>query len=413
MGDQSKKRVWTIGKHSGTQDFSSTPATLRQLMPLNAPVRLSPARRMLPRTAIRSDGKRPVPHVGIKDVGMTLPLEFILRGPSGSTGAAIVSATATELGDLFDTCLGAAVDPAGAADTVTGGNGATPNLTVTSGAGTANGMVVGFLVDGSAVPVIRQIVSGGGTGTLVLDRDFSGTPTNGGTLYRGPRWIVQPSVHELAHCYLRGEADNRMRQFYGCMSKVGIKLPVGDRATAMFDFSFTDVDDAAEANPTYTGPTAGNGVVTNNNRLYLGDDPIMALDIELDYGGTMVPRIANSGPHDRQGYTVQRAGDNPVPVVKFKAYAGTNSTLGEIADSTGNVRANYLQGWDKSAGEEARSFDLAVQAGNVFGGIFYARAPVGVFTKCEEIEIDGQDGYDCEVSCFDPSSGAPLDLSLL
>lgn len=413
MSDQTKKRVWTIGRHSNTQDFSSTPGTLRQLMPCGGPVHLSPARRMLNRTAIRSDGKHPVPHVGVKDLGKTIPLEFYLRGPSGNSGGAITSATATEVGDILDTGLGAATDPSGAATTVTGGNGATPNVTVTSGTNVANGVVIAFAVDGSSLLIVRQVVSGGGTGTLVLDRTFSGTPTNGGTLYRGPNWSVSSSTHELTHSYLRGEADNRMRQFYGCMPKLGIDYATGDRAKLMADFQWTDVDDSAELNPTYTGPTAGNAVVTSGVQLYIGNDTFMALDLKVDFGGNVVARKANSGPHGVQGYTVQRAGDNPMPTITGKLYAGTNSTLGEVADSANTFRNNYAQGWNLSAGEAATSWDVALQAGNVVGGIAYQRAPAAVFTKFDEIEIDGVDGIDFEISCCDPSSGAPLNLSLL
>jgi hypothetical protein len=256
------------------------------------------------------------------------------------------------------------------------------------------------------------VVSGGGTGTLVLDRTYTGTVTNGGTVYRSSRWVVNPAVHELTHGFWRGEADNRMREFFGCMSKVTLNLPVAERATATFEFMPTDVPDAAELNPSFTAPTAGNAVVTNSNRFWVGDTAYMAVDLSIDYGGNVVARRANSGPQGVQGYTVQRAGDNPLPVIRGKLYAGTNSTLGEVADSANTFRANYAQGWNKSAGEESTSWDVAVQAGNVMGGIVYVRAPAGVFTKFDEIEIDGKDGYEFELSCFDPSSGSPIDLNL-
>jgi hypothetical protein len=407
MSDISAKRVWTFGKHTNTQDFSSTPGTLRQKMPLTAPVSLSPRRTPIMRTAIRNDGKRVIPHEGVKGLP-AMAFEFPLRGLYGNVGAAIASATTCEIADLLDVCLGAATDPANAATTATGGTGATPNLTVTAGTDIPNGMTIAFLTDESPLYIVRQVVSGGGTGTLVLDRDYTGTVTVGGTVFRSARWVVNPAVHELTHGFWRGEADNHMREFAGCMGKLSLNLPVGDRATASFEFMPTDIVDAAELNPSFTVPTAGNAVVTTSNRLWLGDDVYMAVDLAVDYGGAVVARRANSGPQGIQGYTVQRAGDNPLPVIRGKVYRGTNTTLGEVSDAL----ANTLQGWDKSAGQEATSYDVALQAGNVMAGIYYGRAPVGVFTKCDPIEIDGRDGFDFELSCFDPASGYPLDLNL-
>jgi hypothetical protein len=412
MSDQARKRVWTFGKHSNTQDFSDTPGTLRQKMPESAPTILSPRRTPIMRTAIRNDAKVPANFEGVKGLP-EMSFEFAARGPSGSTGAAIVSATACEVADFLDTCLGAATDPANAVTTATGGTGATPNLTVTDGTDIPNGMVIGFLTDESSQYIVRQVVSGGGTGTLVLDRTYTGTVTAASNVLRAPRWVVNPTVHELTHCFLRGEADNKMREFFGCMGKVTLNLPVGDRATFGFSFMPTDVGDASELNPSFTVPTAGNAIVTNSNRFWVGNDAFMAVDLAVDFGGSMSPRRANSGPQGVQGYVVNRGGSNPVPVIRGKFYAGTNSTLGEVADSTGTFRANYAQGWDKSAGEAATTWDVALQAGNVAGGMLYVRAPSGVFTKFDEIEIDGLDGYEFELSCFDPASGYPIDLSLL
>jgi hypothetical protein len=374
---------------------------------------LSPRRNVGMRNPVRSDGKHPVPVELVKDVSKTLGFEFILRGPSGNAGGAITSATATEVGDVLDTVLGAATDPSGAATTATGGTGATPNVTVASGTNVANGVVCAFLTDGVTAPIVRQVESGGGTGTLVLDRTYTGTVTAGGVFYRGPRWSVAPATHELTHSFLRGEADNRMREFFGCMAALKIDLAVGQYARLMADFNYTDVQDAAEANPTFTGPTSGNAVVTSNNKLFIGNDQFMALDLAVDFGGAVKPRVANSGPHGVQGYTVERAGDNPLPKITGKMYLGTNSTLGEVADSANTFRSNYAQGWDKSAGENSTSWDIALQAGNVIGGIAYFRARAGVFTGWEEISIDGKDGVQFEITCFDPSSGAPLDISLL
>ena len=411
MSDLTRKRVWTFGKHTGTQDFSATPGVLRQKMPLNAPVMLSPRRNTIARTAIRNDGKRVVPHEGVLPMG-SMAFEFPLTGLSGNTGAAITSATTNEIADLLDVCLGAATDPANAVTTATGGTGATPNLTVTAGTDIPNGMVVGFATDEGNF-IVRQVVSGGGTGTLVLDRTYTGTVTTSANVYRSSRWVVNPATFELAHGFWRGEADNRMREYMGCMGKVSLNLPVGDRATASFEFMATDIDDEAEANPSFTVPTTGSAVVTTANQFWIGSEAFMAIDLSVDFGGSVVARRAHSGPHGIQGYTVQRGGDNPLPVIRGKLYAGTNTTLGEVRDSTGTFRANYAQGYDKTAGEASTSWDVALQAGGIAGGIAYLRAPVGVFTRFEEIEIDGLDGYDFELSCFDPSSGYPLDLSLL
>jgi hypothetical protein len=333
--------------------------------------------------------------------------EFALRGPAGNTsGGALVAATSCSVADILDTCLGTAVEPAGAATTVSGGSGAGATLTVASGAGIPNGMAVGFFTNESPLPIFRRVISGGGTGSLTFDRTYTGTPTVGGALYRSLNWAPDPAVHELTHLFARGEADNRLRNFYGGMGTVSLDFAVGQYARLVADMQFTDVDDSAEINPTFTEPTDGNAIVTLANRFYVGGDAFMAVDLACSFGGTVARRVANSGPNGFQGFTVARGGDNPLPKITGKLYAGTNTTLGEVADSVNTFRANYAQGWDRSPGQESVVWNVAFQAGNVFSGGAYVHAPAGVFTKFEETVIEGKDGYDFELDCYYPTAGA-------
>lgn len=412
MSNQTARRVWTFGRHSSVFDFASVPGTLRQLMPLSASL-TSPRRAPLMRNAVRPDGKHVAPHEGVKMLD-SVAMELLVRGPVGNTGAALVSSTSLELGDLLDTVLGDAIAPTGAATTVVSGNGALPQITVASGAGIADGMVIAFAATNPSTTMVRQVISGGGTATLTLDRVFTNTVTAGATVFRSLRWRVDSAAHELVHAYIRGETIGaRAREYFGCMSGLTIDLPTGERAKASFSWQPTDIADFAEVNPAYTAPPAGIAVVTTQNQLFIGQETFMAVDLKLNYGGSVVARKANSGVNAIQGSTVQRAGSNPAPTITGRLYSGTSTTLGEVRDSVGAFNRNLAQGWGKAPGEESQTYDVAIQAGGVVGGLLYARAPVGVFTKFADTEIDGLEAIDFELSCFDPTIGFPLDLSLL
>jgi hypothetical protein len=400
-----------FGLHSSATDFTATPGTLPFLEPKTA--ELMPRDRVrYERDLHRDDNMDHAEAIGPKGLD-ALVIEGEVRGFAANAGGALDPETATEIGLMLDAIAGAAsTDPSGAATTTTGGTGSTPNVTVDSGTNVANGVGLLFQTDGD--PVIREVVSGGGTGTLVLDRDYSGTVTNGGTLCRSAYWTFLPATSRHTHGYIRAEGEDWRRDYNGCMS--GLTLSGEDGQPVMYRTSWqpTSWADTAEANPSFTAPSAGALVSCVNAGLWVGDDKLLIKGFELDFGHTIVPRSTMNGTDGVHGYLVTRKS----PVLRCRLYHGTAGlSFGEVADSTGNLSINKIQGITSSAdaalsvGQVASTYDIALQVGNFATGALYVRMPAATL-RGRVVNDNGLEMIELECRARRPSSGAPVRLHL-
>lgn len=396
-----------FGKYSTTTDFSSTAPTLRFKEPISAD--LYPRdRQRIERPLFRPDNHPNAGIYGTKGLD-ALGLTVQVRGFAANAGAALAAATETEVGDFLD-CIsgGAATDPSGTATTTTGGTGSSGTLTVTSGTNVANGVGVLFQTDGD--PVVREVVSGGGTGTLTLDRDFSGTVANGGVLARSAYWTFDPSISKHTHAFIRAEGEDWRRDYYGCLSGGTLRVNEGQPATLEMSWMPTSWADAAEANPSFTAPTAGAYVLGVNCGLWIGDDKLIVKSAEVSFGHTIVPRSTINGSDGVHGYVVTAK----VPVITCRVYHGTSGlTFGEVADSTGNVSINKIQGLTNSAGSAVSAgqvestYDVALQVGNIATGAMYIRCPAAVL-RGRVVDDNGMECVDLEIRPTRPTSGTPM-----
>lgn len=397
-------RVFNLkfGKHSSTSDLTSTPGTLVQLEPVGDPGFKPVARMNLERGSMNAAAKFFAPRVGPLELG-SHNLELEVRGMSGNNGGAIASATTTEIGLLMDVLTGtAAVDPSGSSTTASGGT--TTGVTVVSGTNIADGS--GILFSNGTDMIAREVVSGGTTTSLVVDRTHGGTAT--GTVYRAAKWTIDPSIANHIHGYFAAEGEDYERLFFGCMGTGKLVASVNDYVKLVSTWMPNNVTDSAEDNPTFTAPTAGNAIVAVASSFYIGSTAYTFRDLEVDFGGTVTPRQAHNGAQGVHGYGVF----NKVPKITGKLYLGAISGLGEITDSGGTMDATIGQGTDLAAGAARASHDIGIQLGNVAGACMYLRAPAASFTKFEKTTIDGFDGYSFELSCYGPSSGSPLRIHL-
>lgn len=391
------------GKHASAADFSSTPGSLIALEP-DSHGFMPPDRRRIRRSFASLDNRRLADIVGPVDLA-PCALVVPVRGASVSAGAAFDPETATELGVLFDCVFGAAsVDPASTGTTATGGNGATPNITVTSGTNYVDGMAI--LFDTDTGTFAREIVSGGGTGTLVLDRTYTGTPT--GTVHRLAHWDATPANSEHVHAYFDVEGEDWRRIYAGCMSSLDLDMKEADVVKASFSWLPTNVTDSADANPSHTAPTAGSYIVNVNGDLRIGNASFLARDLKFSLGASPVARPSIQGPQGVSGYVVPNLDECKLT---GRFYLGDNaSSLGEIVDDSGTPSLDSLQGGN-TVGALPTTRDVAVQIGTIAGACLYLRIRAAEF-RAKIVDVDGQPCVDFTAYATRPTTGAIATLHL-
>lgn len=400
-----QRRVFNLrfGKHASTSDFTSTPGTLHQLSPEGDPGFKPVGRMKLERGGVNAAGRFLSPLAGPNMLG-DHQLEQILSGISGNAGGALDAAAESEVGAILDVITGtAAVNPSSTATTATGGS--TTSVTVTSGVNISNG--VGILFSNGTDTVAREVVSGGGSGTLTIDRNSGGTPT--GTIIRSSYWTINPAISMHTHGYFAGEGEDYERLFFGCMGTGKITAAMNDYCKLVTSWKPNNITDSPEDDPTFTAHTTGQAIVAVASTMYLGNTAYTFKDLEIDFGGTIVARQAHNGTHGVHGYAVF----DKKPKIRGKFYLGAISALLEHDDSASSpLNTTIGQGTDKSVGAALTTFDVGIQIGTLATGCAYFRAPLAAFTKYDPISIDGMEGFDFELTCYGPTTGTPLHIHL-
>lgn len=403
MGIERSAIAIRMGPHASTSDFSVAAVTPIDLLPEGDPGVLTPETENVEREPAHPQNKRFGPLRGPIDIKKPVPLTFGVRGAAGNNGGAFTfeSVNALAAAGIYKALFGAAaVSPAGAVTTSTGGAGGTATLSVTERDRFPVGS--GVLVPTSTGTYARQVTVNGGSGAgdLTLDRVVPGVLVTGNVI-RLARHFVDPSVHAHVHEYLlaeRGDADIA-REFLGGMSLGEFDFTVGEMAKLMTSWMFTNIKDIARASTTLTPTLAdvGGALFNCNSFLYDGDTQLDAWDIKASTGGTMTPRKANSGAVDRQGYLVAKGAGTPRPTISFKVRKGSNA--GELDEAAVLV----WKGLNLSNGDKQTSKDISVQVGNAAGAVSLFRAPSANRAKAIDITVDGFECLDITVNCNGPS----------
>ena len=407
MTIQDSAFVLSFGKHSSITDVSSTP-TLTHLLPERHGFMGADYGRLQP-APLNPANKRFPARRGVIDVTKGMALEQIIRGLYGNSGGAIDPETTSEVGAILDVVFGTdSIDPAGASTTVltSGSVPATATLAVTELARFPIGTVVMFQAPALTYHVrqVRARSGASGSGTLTLDRIWSGTVADATTAIRCARWVDDPSVHQHVHAYFRGEwqngdAGDPARTFLGCMSRATLEFGVGQHAKLMTSWQATNIADAAAADPTFTEPSAGGSVVNTNNSFWIGDTAYYATDQRIDLGGSVSAFRANSGPHGVQGYKVMKGGEAPRTRMSVTLALGVNS--GEVNETL----LNTLQGYGLNAGSEFVPLDVAFQAGGAAGAFCYCVMPGAVVVEADDsVVVDGRRHVRLTLEASDPEN---------
>lgn len=403
MTDVTRMLSLQVAKHTDANTFSNTPGTLRVVEPEEANFYPSDVER-LERKLYSVDNRRYAHTPGPKKLEPR-NLKYRLRGVASNDGGALVASSATEQGEMWDSHFGAsATVPSGAATTVTGGNGATPNVTVTSGAGFANGDMILFATAASAPfgYVARQVISGGGTTTLVVDRPYSGTPT--GTAYRCVRHSLSRSTHKHTHLYARAEGEDWRCDYFGMISEsLELDMKEGDVVRCTQSWRPMDWSPQTEANPSYAAAGAGSEIVSFNGAFYIASVEFLTKSLKLSAQNVIAARGCVNGVNGVHGYEVIDKGE---AVISGQIYVGDNGgSIGELVYASGTPTVKALQAPTTSP---APTFDCAIELSNGGPGqSMYIRAPA-LDIRGQLVDSGGLLVFDFKGYATEPSSGSPL-----
>lgn len=396
-----------FGLHTDVYDLTSTPATVSTIELLRGLEGLMPRSRIpLDRDLHSIDGGRYASFHGTKDIS-PIPLGMHFRGVSGNAGA-FTPQTTMEQCRMLDSFFGAAAAAiAGAAPTaVTAGSGG--SVVVVSSAAIANGDII--LIPTSVGNFAREVVSGGGTTTLTVDRDVPITITNGGTIVRAARWDLSTALAQHVAGYLRAESDTWRRDYFGCVPDSFDLVCAEQRYVEMnMNFLPNDWTDVAEVNPTYTAPTAGSPIVVADSPFFIGSTEFLIHNLKISGKQVVTPRGATTGANGVNGFTVRKKHDF---MISGALYVGDNvGALHELVDDSGTPSIDNLTGDSAAAGAARTMRDISAQLGTAAGAFALVRIPAADI-RGKVQDVDGYPMFVFDAYATRPTSGSAFRLGV-
>lgn len=361
MTELSRLLSLKFGVHTSAQDLSSTPASMRVIEPMSQDFYPRDKKR-IERNLFSADNRRFTSRVGPDDLS-AMPLALPLRGVNGNTGGALTFQGNMEACDLLDVMFGAAAGAlVGAAPTIAGG--VTPNLTASSGVVNTGDMVLFNTTSGW---YMREVVSGGTTVNLVLDRAYPGTVVSASTIFRSARWNVNAAIHSHIHGFFRAEWEDLRVEYPGCMAEsLDLDFAEGNVVNMSTSWLPNDVQPAIDAALSYVGATAGQDIVNINAEFYIGDTEFLASSLKFSLKNALKARSCVNGVNGVHGYISSNKDDC---VLSGSIYVGPNTgSIGEIQYDAGTPSFRDLI-------ESSTTKDIALQVGGLPGEALYLRLP--------------------------------------
>lgn len=376
MTDVARLSTLRYALHTNAQTFTGTPGTLLPLRITDDGSSFLPRQRAPIARMLRSLSGRRYAHIrGAQDLAdLTVATEF--RGVNSNTGAAVTDWEAKmEQGYLLASLFGAVAPATTSTAPVVAAAGHTPasGILAVTGTNTANGQVIGFATsDGFEV---GRIASGGGTTTLTLDHPYTGTPTNGATVFRAAVYSVNDAVTHHVHGFFSAEGEDWRRDYFGCTPmSMALALPNAGLVTMTSVFSPTSFSDVAEANPAHAEPTSGSPIVVDAARVWFAGLNVIARDIGISYSTAAQSRTASTRTNGKLG-GVCSTGDGKTFTVEFSVYVGDGTIAGELTDGSTTPSLNALLGDSEASGAVSPTRKLSVQFGSAVGACGYAYLP--------------------------------------
>lgn len=373
-----------VGINAATSTYGTEPAAFVPLLPTAEISSFYPrAREHISREEVQTvDGRLLPPLLGPKNID-DLTFSTELRGLHSYDGGAgsdfegeleVGKPLASFFGDVADAHLSAApvVAAAGHSSTTLVEDGTTV---------LANLDIVRF--ETTTGVHIRQVVSGGGTGTVTFDRAYTGTPTTASTIHRLARYTMVPGRTKHKDCWFDWEdttfTNGPRRKYADCAAKqLKINVPESGKVTCDWAFKPNNFTDEAAASPSFVDPTAGSPIVAGGASFY--DAAVLklfkSLSITLDAGFEERPTAA--GPNGIQGgrHVLRKSA-----MLELELYVGDDDgTVGEVVDDGSGLDLDDIMGDGSTIGTVVTTRDIALQLGTVAGACLYLRAPAAAVT---------------------------------
>lgn len=410
MSELTRIHFLQYGKHSGANDWTTTPGSLKFLRPTNNPI-VDTGYEAVERAYQTGNNENLADLRGIQRLSMT-DVTCALHGLSGGGAGDGVSTSS------LDTCLSEAIEClTGAAptnntgDTSDGTQGASNTLTVTGAPGSPISDGGAALIKGanSQKYVAREVVSQATpVADLVytLDRDITDDDGSADTadasevVYAARTFVVSNSVENPTHLYFDSETEGGRQKLFGAMASATFDFPAGQSTTMnMSGLQITQWENAAKANPTYSEPTRGNQIIVGDCPFWIKDEGgtntlFQAFDFSLDLGNEVSSRRNEGALNGVSGYVVT----NRMPVLTGKIRAGSLLSPDEMTQT----EMEAFKGADKFSVTTA---DISLQMGRDPGAAVMIRMPNARldFTRADE---NGQRIYSFTAKATESSNHA-------
>lgn len=401
-----------VGINAATSTYGTEPGAYVPLLPTTEISSFYPrAREHISREDLQTtDGRLVKPLLGPKNID-DLTFSTELRGLNSYDGGAMSDFEAElEVGKLLASFFGDIADAhSSAAPTVSASGHSTTTLAENATTVLANLDIVRF--ETSTGTHIRQVVSGGGTGTVTFDRAYTGTPTTASTIHRLGRYTMVPGRTKHKDVWLDWEdtsfTSGPRRKYRDCAAKM-LKINVPDSGKVGLDWTFScnDWNDVAAANPSFADPTAGSPIVSGSASFYDAATLKLfkSLSVSLDAGFEARPTPAGANGIQGGRHVARKSA-----VIELDLYVGDDDgTVGEVVDDGSGLDLDDLLGDASTIGTVVTVRDIALQLGTVAGACMYLRCPEAAITG----RVVSSGGYKTVRSTLTATGSTPFYLGI-
>lgn len=416
MTDVARLLSLTYGINAAAQTIGTAPGAFATLLPRSQVLSVFPrSRTPIDRDLFSVDGRR-FPRVhGVKDIAaIDVPLEF--KGVNSNTGAAVAAWEAKmEQGNLLASLFGAVgVATTGAAPTVSSNGPAT--LTVSSTVlADLDIILVTTSVGGANTVEARQVISGGGTTTVTVDRNWVGTPVAASTVIRAARYQVSTSLTAHLPIWFDAEGENWKRRYSDCQPN-SMTLNIPNAGLVEFDSQFlpNDWSDQADGSPSFSAPTAGSPIVSGGSGFFIGNRALMLRNARLTMSNGAVMRETTTGVNGVRGGVCTNKRDIMLEGELYVGDDGGAAAIGELIDDSLTPPLNDIlgDGPTYSPGSAITTYDIALQVGLAAGAALYIRIPAADIRSAGVREGGPFAVLPFQAMATAPSSGSPLTLGV-
>ena len=417
MGNIGHEHLLRFAIHDTATQRLSEPAASKKDLQLTEPVMFRPTPQYKPldrKDYQRKNGEFLPGYRGIENP--VLPSIMVecegLSGGGATANGTDASTLSSTWWDILEVLLGGTTESSTVQiDPSDSGTGTTLELNTGEGpVGVGRGIVVPLNSTQGSTRVVREVV-GASSDTLTLDRaptqeDGSADTGREGAQAAGMRTcFLDNDDHDRQHIAFFSEYEDTEYDYYGCFpGSAKLIMTHGEVLKLQLDgWSFTKaVETETPSGGSHSAPTSGDPIICSPVVMWVGGTQYIAYDLELDLGLNVKLR------NDQGSSGIGHSGVKVLPAMPRLSGKFVTGSLTTPSEVTHDQRATWL-GASKTA---SPTFDVAIQVGDVLGGLIYIRMPNFRFDPIDEVIEDGLIAYSFSGAATEPSSPATSPLTI-